>query len=187
MQCTQSDSRSGRVLFACHCLLNANAKVCGLAGYAGAHRPLLDMLADNGIGVIQLPCPEFQHMGPKRWWQTRAQYDVPAYRALCDRFADDAAELASTYARAGYEVLGILGVNGSPSCGVTEVYDSPEWGGRPGEVDLAGCRIEGSGIFVQSLRRAFEERSLHVPHIGVASSDTDLSGILHTLLPDKTD
>lgn len=178
MKCPQSDSRSGAVIFACHCLLNANAKVCGLAKYAGVHAQLLELLARQDIGVIQLPCPEILHMGPGRWWQTRSQYDIPAYRDLCNRLAKDAADLASVYAASQCRVLGVLGVEGSPSCGVNEVYDAADWGGQPREIDLSNCRVKGSGLFVDALNAAFARRSLDIPIIGISSTAKDLVEIL---------
>ncbi|QJB55914.1 CD3072 family TudS-related putative desulfidase [Pseudodesulfovibrio sp. zrk46] len=181
MQCPQSDSRSGRVVFACHCLLNANAKVCGLAKFPGAMPDLLDLLAEKQAGIIQLPCPEFLHMGPNRWWQARSQYDHPAFRSLCARLADEAAEQAATYVAAGYAIPALLGVEGSPSCGVAETYDTPKWGGRPREINLSGCRVNGAGIFMQELERAFTARSLNVPFKGLGSTDdpaVTLKGVL---------
>lgn len=170
MQCPHPDSRSGHVIFSCHCLLNANAKVCGLAKYPGMLTELVSRLDQQNIGIVQLPCPEFLHLGPKRWWQTRSQYDVPAYHALCQRLALEAADQASLYLYAGYTVSGVLGVEGSPSCGVNEVYDSPDWGGKPNNVDLSNCRGKGAGIFIQALQNVFSEQGLDIDFVGISSS-----------------
>lgn len=182
MHCPQSDGRSGRVVFVCHCLLNANAKVCGLSQYSHTMPGLVEVLAESGLGIIQLPCPEFLHLGPKRWWQMRSQYDTPAYRALCRRLADEAADLARQYLDAGCTVAGLLGVEGSPSCGVTETYDAPDWGGRPREVELSECRVKGSGIYMATFRDVFAERSLDIPFVGVPSGAGDLRGLLALVL-----
>ena len=107
MKHSHSDSRSGTVVFACHCLLNANAKVRGLAKYAGMHQELIEALSELNIGVIQLPCPELLHMGPDRWWQTRSQYQIPSYLDLCHRLAEDAANQATLYSGSHYTVLGL--------------------------------------------------------------------------------
>lgn len=170
MPCPRHDARSGKIVLVCHCLLNANAKVCGLAKYAGVQPGVAELLAAKDVGIVQLPCPELLHMGPGRWWQTRSQYDVPAYRSLCADLAGQAADLAALYARSHYAVLGLLGIEGSPSCGVREVYDAEDWGGRPREIDPSTCRANGSGLFIQAIRDAFETNGLDVPFVGVPSS-----------------
>ena len=53
-----SDNRSKKIIFLCHCCLNQNAKVRGIASYPGAITPLISMLLEEGIGMIQMPCPE---------------------------------------------------------------------------------------------------------------------------------
>lgn len=186
MTCPRHDARSGRIVFVCHCLLNANAKVCGLAKYSGIQPGITELLVAKGVGVVQLPCPELLHMGPGRWWQTRSQYDVPAYRALCADLAEQAADLVSLYSQSRYSVLGILGVEGSPSCGVREVYDAEDWGGRPREIDTSACRVNGSGLFIQAILQAFKERSITVPFVGVPSapdmSREDVESVLGDVL-----
>lgn len=122
------DERSRRIAFVCHCLLNANSKVEGLALYAGIH-PLIHRLAEHGVGVVQMPCAEMGACGMRRWGQTREQYDYPAFRNLCARLAEDTRQQVVEYQRCGYEVLGVVGVDGSPTCGVTRSA-SGDWGGE---------------------------------------------------------
>lgn len=184
MHCQQSDERSGQAVFVSHCLLNANAKVCGLAKYPAMVTDLVAFLAQHDFGIIQLPCPELLHLGPKRWWQVRSQYDTPSYRSLCQRLAFETVELAIQYHSAGYKIAGLLGVEGSPSCGVEEVYDSPQWGGRPAEVDLSDCRMAGTGIFIEVLMHTFEQHSMDIPFVGIPSDSTTMNDKLTNLLTD---
>jgi len=186
MNCPQTDSRSGRVVFVCQCLLNANAKVCGLAKYPGILPGLVESLAEQECGLIQLPCPELIHLGPKRWWQSCSQYDTPAYRGLCSQLALDASDLAGQYLSAGYSIAGVLGVEGSPSCGVEEVYDSPAWGGRPESVDLSGCRVKGTGLFVETLKEVFADKSQNIPFVGIPSDVKEMNRRLALLFGDTT-
>lgn len=122
------DARGRRIALVCHCLLNANAKVEGLSVYAGVH-PLINRLAEQGVGVIQMPCAELGACGMRRWGQTREQYDFPAFRELCARLAEDTRQQVTEFQRCGYEVLGVVGVDGSPTCGVTRSA-SGDWGGE---------------------------------------------------------
>lgn len=110
--------RSRRVLVAAHCLLNVNSKVKGLATYEGVHPSLFPLMA-AGVGIVQLPCPELTYLGLRRWGMTKEQYDCPGYRRYCRSIAISTADQLAEYGREGYELVGLVGVDGSPSCGVT--------------------------------------------------------------------
>ena len=101
-----------------HCILNPNAKIAGAAQTRGAIPGVLEGLLQDGVGIVQLPCPEQTFGGCRRWGMTREQYDVPCYRKHCRSLLEDVVEQMEDYLRNGYEVLGIVGVDGSPSCGV---------------------------------------------------------------------
>lgn len=129
--------RSGRIVFVAHCLLNANARVRGIATYPGMH-PVVSQLAARGCGVVQLPCPEMPVGGCDRPKATIEEYDTPAYRATCDDMAAQVAATAEEYLRCGYAVGPVIGVDGSPSCGA---YQTTSASGREG----------GMGVFVRAL------------------------------------
>lgn len=184
MMCADTDSRSNTIIFACHCLLNANAKVYGLADYPGTFPPLREYLERSSAGVIQLQCPEMIHFGPKRWWHNRSQFEIPAYQTLCKRLANEAADLASQYTNSNYTILGLLGVEGSPSCGVRETYNSDQWGGEPKSVDLTTCRATGAGIFMDAIKESFRQKKLDIPCVGISptqhTSAADIATALKT-------
>jgi predicted secreted protein len=99
--------------------MNANSKVEGLAVYEGIH-PLISRLAEIGIGVIQMPCAEMSACGMSRPGRTREQYDYLEFREHCARLAEETLAQVCEYQRCKYEIVGLVGVEGSPSCGVTE-------------------------------------------------------------------
>ena len=148
------DARSKRVILLAHCLLNQNSVVFGKARRPGPVRELVELLVDAGVGMVQLPCPELTHYGLRRFWAVREQFDNPGFRAHCRRIASEVAEVVEEYLRNGYEVLGFVGVNGSPSCGVTE-HGSGDWMGDP---RAAGDyrRAPGPGVFVEELARVLD-------------------------------
>lgn len=154
--------RTKRVAVVAHCLLNVNTKVQGLARYGAVH-PQVRLLLDQGVGLVQLPCPETAHLGMKRWGMTRDQYDVSAYRRLCRSLAEPVADALASLVADGCEVVGAWGVDGSPSCGVDrtcEGYAGGEIGrlsGPPVAVDVAGA-----GVFIEELRVALRERHLEI-------------------------
>lgn len=155
-----SDARGGRIVFVAHCLLNQNAKVAGVAGYRGVVVPLVELLTRFGVGIVQLRCPEMDHLGPHRplGTDTVDQYDTPSYRALCARIAARAAAEARSFETAGYQVRAVLGVEGSPSCSVS-----------PAPVLESTRRVPraGRGIFMESLIHAFTEAGLHPSFLGI--------------------
>jgi predicted secreted protein len=113
------DARSRRIAIVCHCLLNANSKVEGLAVYAGIH-PLIAEFASRGIGVIQMQCPEMGACGMQRPGRTREQYEYPEFIQYCSHLADETLAQVREYQRCDYEFVGLVGVAGSPSCGVSQ-------------------------------------------------------------------
>jgi predicted secreted protein len=176
-----SDSRGNRVVFVCHCLLNANAKVDGLARYAACHASVMQALTESGCGLVQLPCPEFLHMGPRRWWQSKGQYDTPAYRRHCAALAEAVVDQAVMYASAGVEIVGLLGVEGSPCCGVRQIYDHPDWGGRPCEPDVAAAKRSGRGIWIDELLACFGRRGCAAPALYGVGNEAEERTTPHAL------
>jgi len=160
IQHVKPDARSRKLVVVAHCLFNQSAKVEGLASYRGVFQPLVDVLCRMGVGLIQLPCPEMLHLGPNRplGADTLEQYDHPAYRACCrDAARRVTAELLSWH-RAGYSIVCLLGVEGSPSCSVCRV---PRL--------VRGKRVlrRGRGIFMEALRDAMRDAGLDIRFIGV--------------------
>jgi uncharacterized protein YbbK (DUF523 family) len=187
-----ADGRSKRVVFVSHCLLNENTRYLGGACRGGCVREVVEPLIRAGVGVIQMPCPEERAWGGvlKRclvWaygarsnplyrvrglvlhlfvWYTRRRYRALA-RAVA-RQVDD-------YLRSGFSVLGIVGVDGSPSCGVVRTLDLRRSSERLAELDpetvtvgevtalVRGCVTEGEGLFTAALRAELDRRRISVP------------------------
>ena len=91
---------------------------------------------------------------------TRNQYDTVAYRRHCGEMLRPTLDTLEEFARAGYEIDGVLGIKGSPSCGVTETRE----GYAGGEVQgTPACeRVAGAGVMMDVLARMFAERGLDV-------------------------
>lgn len=135
----------GYVCVVSHCLLNPLVRVRGLRQPELSHRGPL----------IQLPCPEAIYMGLDRWAVTRNQLDIPEYRRFCRKLmlsSLDAMEMLS-----GRYRIAVVGVAGSPSCGVFTTTTGYT-GGRVRESEHNV--IPGMGIFMEELRRAMDERGI---------------------------
>ena len=162
------DKRSRKIVVVAHCILNQNSRVLGIAYYAGMINEIVDVLRKYEVGVIQMPCPELTHAGLLRGSQTKEQYDTPVFRRHCRRIASGVADQIEEYLKNGFKVLAILGVDGSPTCGVGETATGyrGEYSPKPPSVQEAKF-AETPGILIEELQFELEERKVVVPMKGV--------------------
>jgi predicted secreted protein len=188
------DERSGRVAFVSHCLLNENTRYLGGAFRPGAVCEVVDPYLRAGIGICQMPCPEQLAWGGVlkrrlllvygRPWLGRVirpllpaltGYTAFRYRFLAGRVADQIAD----YQDSGLDVVGVVGVDASPTCGVTTTLDLDASLGA-----MAGCPLNrldrsfinntvvngsarpGRGLFISALDGALARRGRQVPLLG---------------------
>lgn len=110
--------RMHRIILISHCILNQNSVVEPLARAKGAYNAIISEILKENIGIHQLPCPEFRHLGSKRPQMSKSDYDTLTYRRLCSEIAKDQLRIIQEYKSTGYEILGIIGINHSPTCSV---------------------------------------------------------------------
>jgi len=168
--------RGRKVVLLSHCILNANSKVERLSDYEGIIPSVAQILIEKGIGVIQLPCPELLNCGIRRWGQVKEQYDNFHFRQECRKMLMPIISQVSDYIAAGYKVLGVVGIDGSPSCGV-EITCSGDWKGElcgnPGLDETIGTlkMVSGKGVFMEEFSRLLEEHGINLPFTAVDESD----------------
>jgi predicted secreted protein len=187
------DERSGKVVFTSHCLLNENTRFAGGAFRPGVVSEVLAGIVENGWGIYQMPCPEQRAWGgvlkrrllraygarPTLLYRLREPvlglfigYTRLVYARLARRVARDIAD----YQRSGFDVVGIVGVGSSPTCGVTTTLDMRRSFEAVAACPLAAisrdkinecavirCRVAGEGLFIRSLRRQLSRRGLAIP------------------------
>jgi predicted secreted protein len=187
------DDRGGRVAFLSHCLLNENVRYLGGATRPGGVDEVVTALQREGVGIVQMPCPEQRAWGGvcKRYTltaygldRTRLRllrrpagwlflaYTRLAYRRLARRVAGEIGD----YVRSGYTVQAVVGIGGSPSCGVRTTLDLSSALGTiarcdPARLDrrefnervIVAHACPGQGLFVAALRRQLRHRRLEVP------------------------
>lgn len=188
-----ADDRGGQVALLSHCLLNENVRYLGGAGRAGGVREVVDDFLAQGIGIHQLPCPERRAWGGvlKPWllvaYGAGGTWRAPVVRLLLrpfitytrmryDRLARSVVRDVVDYRRSGVEVVRLVGIGGSPSCGVRTTLDlrgSTEALCRCPLADLdrralnedviAAHVLPGEGMFVGALRRRLEKAGISVP------------------------
>lgn len=110
--------RDKKLILLSHCILNQNSVVLPLARSKGGFL-IAKLLLDQGIGIIQLPCPEFKFLGPQRVPMNKEEYDSPDYRVLCRHLFTPILEDIKKYLAQDYSLVGILGINESPTCSIT--------------------------------------------------------------------
>lgn len=108
--------RSKKILLVSHCILNQNTVIENEARAEGAILSATEWAMKEGFGILQLPCPEFTFLGLNRPPMTYEQYNTPQYRKHCREILEPVLKQAKEYLKNGYEITGLLGIKGSPSC-----------------------------------------------------------------------
>jgi len=160
--------RGKKAVIVSHCLLNANAKVRPLALYPGVLCAALDRFIQDGSGLIQLPCPETSYLGINRWGMCKAQYDHPNFRQHCRNILIPSIDQIEALSVSGCEISCMIGVDGSPNCGVNQIPSGLTGGviSSFGDVEpqLKEFQlIKGTGVFMEVFKKMLEERNISVP------------------------
>ncbi len=122
--------RSKKMVLLSHCLLNVNSKVEGFNPFAAMFKELLELLHEENYGIIQLPCPEIHLLGMRRWGVVKDQLSYPLARSEMLRLLEPIRYQLTAYLDAGYSIPFVIGVDGSPSCGVGFTCRSDRWRGE---------------------------------------------------------
>ena len=155
----RGDPRSDKVVFLSHCMLNQNARIVRAADFPAMFEPLIDYLQKKQVGLIQMPCPELYCLGLGRR-AVRAGLESPAGRQRLERLIDDLVFTAREYLFQGFEIVGILGKQGSPACGVTRTW-------------LDNRQQDGQGVWIRELKKRLVAEELDIPVLGVADHKQD--------------
>jgi hypothetical protein len=179
------DERGGRVALVSRCLLDQNLRYPGGAACPGAYPPVVRRCLEEDLGIEQMPCPE-----QRAWGGIARRLTLPAYRPRTARLAALLVPLLVAWTRIRYAWLArrvardiadhvacggrlelVLGVAGSPSCGVATTLDlrraaaalarGPELDRATMNRDVVGAsRVAGEGLFIAALRRALRRRGI---------------------------
>ncbi len=186
------DERSKKVVFVSHCLLNENTRYLGGAFRKGCVDEVVDELQHRGIGIVQMKCPEQKAWGgvlKTTMWNSLGSRSSIIYKLkwfflplfiwntkrIYRNLAKEVAEEINDYKKSGFEVVGVISVDGSPSCGVNtslSIKDSFEYLANTSvecinrkemnEFYFKKSLIKGSGLFVEALRSELKKRDIEV-------------------------
>lgn len=158
-----NDVRGGRFVVVIDCVLNQNVRDQGAANCPAMNFEFLRLCHENGIGIMQMPCPEIAALGFKRLRSPgisiRQALDTPAGRLACAELAASVVERIVALSEQGCEPLAVLGGNPrSPGCAVHQ-----------GAGDLGA----ESGIFMQALQTELRSHGLDLPFHGLRDASPD--------------
>lgn len=158
-------NRSKKIIVICHCLLNANAKIYPLASCSGVYQDVLKKYIEGGYGIVQLPCPETGYLGLNRWGMSREQYDHPHFREYCRKILKPTLYQLKAFVDAGYEISGVIGMNGSPNCGVTQTCIGFTGGEICAQTDIKKQQqnlsfTSGKGVFFRILEKMLTDEQI---------------------------
>lgn len=167
-----TDGRSKRVIFLAHCLLNQNAISDGTAVSPASFQAVIRLLLDAEVGIVQMPCPELCCLGLDRGnihgadspvtvenTRIRESLGQDGPRRQLEGLADQVVHQILEYRKYGFAVLGIVGADRPPTCGVetTSAY---------------GEEVAGQGLFMQALSARLALEGISLPVIGVRDPQT---------------
>lgn len=165
------DVRSKKVVLIAHCFLNQNSISDGTAVYPAAFKSVIKILLDADIGIFQMPCPELCCLGldrgningidsPVTVENTRIRMEMQKgiAHANLTRLVDYVMQQIMEYHKNGFELVGIIGANRSPNCGIDTTSDND-------------IEVEGKGLFMEKLAERLLNEHLTIPMIGLKGSD----------------
>ncbi|MCY1150802.1 MAG: hypothetical protein OWP43_00060, partial [Sphaerochaetaceae bacterium] len=153
-----------KIVFVSHCILNVASKVVmynqeEMDKEEALRKDFLNKAINNDVQIIQLPCPEFTLYGAKRWGHVKNQFDNIFFRNHCRKILIPIIEQIQEYLSNPemFKLLGIVGIDGSPSCGVDYTCFGNWYGSFENREDLdqtlASCKFDkGNGVFIDVLK-----------------------------------
>ena len=149
--------RSKKFVFVPFCLLAQSYQAQGIVKYnwSSTIRPFIELLIDNDINIIQMPCTEATYNHSLiRESMGISKYDTEDFNKHSEIKAKEVAEQIKEIISSGYEVLAILGIEQSPSCCVNYIYTNNGTENR-------------KGLFIEKLYEYVKE--YNIPFIGIKS------------------
>ena len=175
------DGRSKKVVFIAHCFLNQNSISDGTAVYPAVFKNVIEFFMKADIGIVQMPCPEFCCLGLDRGniygannpvvienTRIRAEMKKDIPNGQLDQLDDYVVYQILEYLKYEFKVVGIIGANRSPNCGVDTTSDN-------------NTEMKGMGLFMEKISCRLSEKSVSIPMIGLKGTD-DISDKLSPLI-----
>ncbi|MBU2700595.1 putative secreted protein [Sporomusaceae bacterium BoRhaA] len=165
------DKRSKKIVLVAHCILNQNSKIDACAYYPGAILEATKTLLNADVGIIQMPCPELLYLGLDREADPTANCTIEsedtrvAFRmkeeqakTLCQSLVDCIVYQVEEYIKHGFQIVGLIGINGSPTCGIETTWADDH-------------ALDGRGVFIDTLEQSLKNKSIFIKLVGIRAKD----------------
>ena len=167
------DARSRKIVFVSHCFLNQNSISDGTADFPAANRTIVSLLLEHDVGIVQMPCPELLCLGLDRGdvhggerpvivenTRIRGALQTPEASLRLHPLVEQVVYQMEQYQQNGFSVLGVVGINRSPSCGIETTSAQDE-------------EIAGMGVFMAALKQKLDARGILLPMVGIKANETE--------------
>lgn len=160
-------NRGKKIVILSHCILNQNSVVKPYAKEQKYYFEFIKNFLLNNCGIIQLPCPELLILGLKRWGHVKDQFEYPYFKRECESLLYPIINQIENYIDNGYEIVGVYGVQGSPSCGVNKTCRG-NWEGEAScykNLDDIVKRVQlvsEKGIFMETFEKLLNKKNIEL-------------------------
>jgi len=144
-----------KLIFVSHCILNQSIRNKKFSKV----KELVKLFTESDVGIVQLPCPKIDCNGIF----VRNENNIRIYKKYCKKISAFIVNTIKKYLDANFEVIGILGVEFSPICGVHKINNGKK-------------NVYGKGILIEEIESEMQKKNFQVPVIS-----TNLNNIFSTL------
>lgn len=108
--------RSRRIALVSHCILNQNVVLRDWERASGPFCSVVTELLEEGLSIIQLPCPEVTYKGVNRPPMTYGDYDTEAFRSHCRKLLLPTVSQLQRLHEDECRLEVLYGIENSPNC-----------------------------------------------------------------------
>lgn len=148
-------NRSEKFIFVPFCLIAQAYQAKGLVKYEwrSTIKPIVQLLIDNDINIIQMPCAEATfNKSLIREPKGLSKYNTEEFNKHCQKEADSVIDEIKNIVNSGYKVIAIMGIEQSPSCCVNYIYTNKG-------------NEKRRGLFIEKVYEGIKE--YNIPIIGI--------------------
>jgi len=165
-----TDARSKKVVLLAHCILNQNSISDGTADFPSQVKKVVQFFLKNKIGIIQMPCPELMCLGLDRGdvhgaerpvvvenTRIRTSLNKPNSKKKLQPLVKQTIHQIKEYKKNGFSILGVVGINRSPSCGINTT-------------SMNDKEVSGQGVFMKALQEELKKEKINLKFVGIKTS-----------------
>ena len=148
-------NRSKKFIFVPFCLMAQAYQAQGIVKYEwkSSIKPIMKLLIDNDINIVQMSCTEATFNNSLiREPKGLSKYNTYEFNEHCQEKASQVIDQIKSIINSGYEVIGVLGIEQSPSCCVNYIYTNKG-------------NEKRKGIFIEKIYEGIKE--YNIPIIGI--------------------